>query len=247
MIDFLTNKKTLGAFLAGFVACFTLFSTLVMGPADMWRWLLNSSSSGEKVERALDEPSLEILRLKDEIRMLNSNVVNKIDEFNSVNEYYRKENVKLKDSLEDLSNKLIVLNKKLNSLQNEYNEKNLEISSLISKNIVLENKNGELTAAIKSVGIKKNQKYSFILKEQEFIQGRPIVYFDGKLSVTAVNVYYDQSLINICQFFPEKEEVTFWLYKGKPQIINIAGSKYIIHLMDGSTNNRSILSTFIAP
>jgi hypothetical protein len=247
MIDFLLNKKTIGAFVAGIVACFTLISTLIMNPGDMRRWILNDSTNEEKVESALFPKSVRILKLKDEVAILKDDLVEKVEEFNSANKIYRDENKKLRRTIEDLRVSLNSSNTKFKSLEDR-------LGSQLSQNEMLKNEieliraqNKELSERMERGGIEKGIDYSLILKEQEFLEDVPKIYFSGKLSITAERTYPTKTYLRIIQFFPDKSTVGFWLFKGKPELIEIANVKYIIYLLVGSSSSKSIISTFYAP
>lgn len=246
MVKFLLNKKTIGAFFAGIVACFTLISTLMMSPGDMRRWVLNDSTNEEKVERALVPQSVTIIKLKEEVTRLNSDLVGKVEEFNSANKIYRDENKKLRKSIEELRAALSSSDKKSKFLEDRLSGQ-LSQNELLKNEIeILKTKNKKMLERTERSGLEKNGDYSLVLKEQEFIEDVPKIYFGGKLSITADSTYSSKVFLVISQFFPEKKEIQFWLYKGQPELIEIAGIKYIIHLLEGSSRSKSIISTFYA-
>ena len=161
MTDYQKIKYSVTGFIAGIGILFGLATVLLMPPEEMWRWILNSQSNGDKVEKALSNPSEQLANLEKTNQQLQNDLVNE----NTLNiEKYKAladDNLQLKKIASDLQSKLENINDQLNKknevlkLRNELvNEDALNIEkyqSLIVDNLQLKKSISDLQEKLENV------------------------------------------------------------------------------------------------
>jgi hypothetical protein len=122
-------RKFLYGFGAGFGAMFTLVSVLLMNPEDMSRWIIDTQPNHLKVNKALSEPSEQILKLKEQILKLEEEIYN----LNGNNSFLNSEILSLEKQLQNtkntLNSQIAQLKKQLQEKQNQIKNQQLQIKN----------------------------------------------------------------------------------------------------------------------